>query len=518
VFVAILATSAATALAQNPVIAFANQIGSSSTEYPNDIAVDGNGNLYVTGTFRGSLDFDPGAGSAILTGPVTGDLSIFVASYDAAGTYRWAFTMPGAPLGGTNPGGSGRAIDVDAAGNIVVTGSFTGSLDFDPGTGTRTLAAYGSAVFVARYTPTGNHLWSFQIGGGSTIGLHAGAEDVAFDGNGDIIVVGGFIGTMDFNPGTGITNLTSARFNKKPQPNGNDNHDLFVAKYSSAGAYLWAFRLGNQYAESASSVDVDGSGNIYVTGGFGMSGTTYVSNTVDFNPGSGTANLTTTNPAIYVARFSAAGGFAWAFKLAAAPLTSPQRIAIDGNGGVVVAGGFTGTVDFDPGAGTATLIGMSTGSNGDIFVARYASSGAYQWAFTPSVGTAYGLSIDANGDIFVSGSYRGANDFDPDVWPLELSGDPTYPYHGFAASYTSAMTLRWAFSTTGPDIGRAIVSTGSGDVFFAGSFNATSDFDPSAGSATLTTAGVADIFLAKYSEQIMPKPALRPDTGVLDLR
>lgn len=426
---ALVLLAGAPARAQNPAYTFALGIGSTEHEIANDIALDANGNLYVTGSFKGTVDFDLGAGTTNLTSSTSGP-DIFVASFDPMGNLRWAFSVVGTPPAGMSANNRGRAIAVDGGGNVVVTGNFIGTMDFDPGPGTATLASSGWNTFVARYTPTGNYLWAFKIGPYSSA-----YNDVAIDGNGNVVVVGTFSGTHDFNPGTGTAILSSAKVSKR---NSESSLDIFVAKYSASGAYLSAFRLGNQYQDWVDAVDVDDNGNIYITGLFGE-----FSSTVDFNPGSGTANLT--GYGTYVAKYTAAGAYVWAFKLGATYPNGAGRIAVDGAGNVVVTGGFQGTVDFDPGAGTASLSGVSTSSQYDIFVARYSTSGTYQWAFSPAAqGSAYGVSIDGSGDIYVTGIFEGVNDFDPGVGAVVLPTQP-YPFAGFAVRYSAAGAYRWAF-------------------------------------------------------------------------
>jgi hypothetical protein len=479
-----------TALAQNPALAFVRGIGGTDADYSNAIAIDGSENIYVTGRFRGTVDFDPGAGTASLTDagyPGWGD--IFVASYDATGSYRWAFNIGGPPVTGS-ASNAGTSIAVDGAGNVVVAGLFNGTMDFDPGAGTATLSSTGWAGFVAKYGPTGNYLWAFRIGS------YCNRIDLAVDASDNIVVAGSFSGSVDFNPGTGTATLTSAKLSKS------SSLDVFVAKYSSTGAYIWAFRVGNGYADYADAVDVDGSGNVYVTGSLNTTA-------VDFDPGRNQASLTGIGS--FVAKYTAAGAYAWAFKLATQGAQGYQRIDADASGNLVVTGRFAGTVDFNPGAGTANVTG--SGASGpddyDIYVARYSSAGAYQWAFTPGVGNVWGVASDGGGSIYLTGRIVGPNDFDPGSGTVTLERDATHPGYdeaAFAASYTSAGACRWAFSIpTVNATGYGIASDGNGDVYVTGRFDFTADFDPSEAVASQTSAGNEDFFVARYTEQSLPK-------------
>lgn len=246
------------------------------------IAADGSGNCYVTGVFRGTADFDPGAGTANLSSAV-GGYDLFAAKYDASGNYLWAFN-----IGGTGTE-RGYGIAVDGSDNSYITGYFMGTnIDFDPGAGTANLSSVGNAdIFAAKYDANGNYLWAFNIGG--TTNDDEG-YDIALDGSGNFFVTGKFRDTADFDPGAGTANLISEGW-----------ADIFVAKYSSGGAYQWAFGVGEILNDRGYGIGVDGSGNCYVTGSFFQT-------TIDFDPGPGTANLSSAGISdIFVAKYDGGG-------------------------------------------------------------------------------------------------------------------------------------------------------------------------------------------------------------------
>jgi hypothetical protein len=248
------------------------------------------------------------------------------------------------------------------------------------------------------------------------------------------------------------------------------------------------------------AADVDGSGNVYVTGSF--------QGTVDFNPSNSTANLTSTGIAdAFIAKYTASGGYIWAFRLGGASTTDGDygtAIALDANADIVVTGAFNGTVDFNPGTGTANL--TAAGSSG-IFIARYSASGGYQWAFTPAQGTHNRVTLDAGGDIYVIGSFIGPNDFDPGTGTATLPGGANGA-GGFVAKYDALGAHLWSFSTTGTQgapVGTGLTLDGSGAITIMGRFYGTGAFDPGDPNVTLTSAGMQDIFIAKYVEPTLPK-------------
>ena len=164
----------------------------------------------------------------------------------------------------------GNAIAVDASGNVYTTGYYGNDnfiQDFDPGPATLTLPIFGgNNIFISKVNSAGNLVWAKGIGSsGDNKGL-----SVALDGTGNVIICGYFTNTVDFNPGAGIANLTSAGV-----------ADAFVLKLDSNGNYVWANQIGGTEADQANSVATDASGKVYITGYF-------KGNNIDFNPGVGT--------------------------------------------------------------------------------------------------------------------------------------------------------------------------------------------------------------------------------------
>ena len=122
--------------AQSPNLAWAKGLGGTLGDQGRSVAVDGAGNVYTTGFFNGTVDFDPNAGVFNLTSAGSND--IFVSKLDATGNLVWAKAM-----GGTNVD-IGLGIAVDATGNVYTTGYFNGTVDFDPNAGVLNLTSTGA--------------------------------------------------------------------------------------------------------------------------------------------------------------------------------------------------------------------------------------------------------------------------------------------------------------------------------------------------------------------------------------
>jgi hypothetical protein len=221
-------------------VLWVKQAGGTSSDEGYDIAVDNSGNSYVTGYFSGSATF----GSTILTG--SGSADIFIAKYNAVGTMLWA-----SQAGGTS-GDYGQGIAVDGSGNSYVTGHFFGSVTL----GSVTLASIGSAdIFVAKYDGSGTVLWAKQSGG-TTPDV---SDGIAVDGNSNSYITGYFRGSATF----GNTTLSSS-----------GDADIFIAKYDASGTVLWAKRAGGTIGDDiGKDISIDSSGNSYVTGYFSGSAT-----------------------------------------------------------------------------------------------------------------------------------------------------------------------------------------------------------------------------------------------------
>ena len=220
-------------------------------------------------------------------------------------------------------------------------------------------------------------LWAKSIGG--TLGNYSQAQSMALDDSGNVYTTGTFRGTIDFDPGPGVFNLTSI---------GGGYNDMFISKLDSSGNFVWVKQIaGSESSTEGYSIALDASGNIYTTGSF--------NGTVDFNPGVETFNLTSTGgrygwSEIFVSKLSSSGNFVWAKAMGGTEDAYGTAIAIDGSGNIYTIGNFSDTCDFDPGVGAYNLI--SKGYT-DIFITKLDSSGNLFWAKTIG-GTLYDFGRD----------------------------------------------------------------------------------------------------------------------------
>ena len=286
-------------------------------------------------------------------------LAALVLTTGTPSTYAWSSAQASVSVFGGTSGDYSRSIAVDSSGNVYTTGYFYGTADFDPGAGTSNLTSAGSYdVFVSKLDSSGNFLWAKSFGGTSSDHGYS----IAVDSSGNVYTTGNFNGTVDFDPGAGTSNLTSA-----------GNADVFVSKLDSSGNFLWAKSFGGTSFDISYSIAVDSSGNVYTTG--------YFSGAADFDPGAGTTTLTpAVGPDVFVSKLDSSGNFVWAKSFGGTSSDYGYSIAVDSSGNVYTTGPFTGAADFDPGAGTTTL--TSAGSF-DVFVLKLTSAGEALTATAP---------------------------------------------------------------------------------------------------------------------------------------
>jgi uncharacterized delta-60 repeat protein/gliding motility-associated-like protein len=483
--------------AQYPELDWAQSVGSSSTDNGLAITTDAVGNVYVTGSFSGTVDFDPGAGITNLTS--SGSVDIFVTKFDAAGNLVWAKKM-----GGTSSD-IGKAIAVDATGNVYLTGHFSTTADFDPGVGINNLTSSGNwDAFVCKLDVNGDFVWAGSLGG---LSFDMG-NGLAVDASNNVVVVGQFTNSGDFDPGAGTTTLSSAGLD-----------DVFMVKLNRiTGNLIWAKQIGDIGGDQALAVTVDASDNILTTGVF--------ANLVDFDPGTGTFSLTGNGNDAFVLKLDTNGDFVWAAGMGGNNDDVGRAIKVDATGNVYSTGYFVygdGTPhDFDPGVGVFNLTPTPAFSlsNKDIYISKLTSAGNFVWAKQlGGVGSEepFALALDASANVYSTGTFNGTVDFDPS------SSTFSFTATGFSNIYLSKLNSSgdfvWAEKPVGTyaGFGRGIVVSTTNEVIITGSFDSTVDFSAGSCDFSLTTNGQSDIFIQKLNQSGAPPPIIASFTPAVGL-
>ena len=429
------------ARASNPLLLWSQSFGTNLVQEGSGVATDGQGNIFLTGRSGGLTSF----GGPLVTG--NGGYDVFIARYNSSGLHlgSWAYGGTGAD--------EGLAIAADSFGNFIVTGYFFGTDDFGGGN----LVSQGQDIFIAKYGPNGNHLWSHGFGNtGSDWGY-----SVAVDASDNVFFSGAFEGTVDFGGG----NLVS-----------NGNNDIILAKFNSNGVHQWSQSFGDISIDRGYGVAVDPSGNVIMVGGF--------LGTVDFGGGDLTNSGSTD---VILAKYDTNGGHIWSQRFGGNGQESGRGVTVDGAGNVIITGRFRSTVDFGGG-------GLVSAGGDDIFLASYDANGTHKWSrrFGGTEDDAgYSVAVNSWGKVITTGEFRGTADFGGGPRTSEGFIDIYLAEYDSTGAYISSQR----FGDTGDDSGRSVAVDDSDNFVLGGWFNDTVNL----GEGDLTSAGIEDVFLAKFS-------------------
>jgi hypothetical protein len=380
-------------------VTWAVNTGVSTNEIsPAGIAVDPSGGVYVTGIFgSGTLTF----GTTVLTNAgsfPTNDM--FLVKYNSAGAFAWAQRAGGSDFE------DAASVAADASGNIYVAGNFrSASITF--GSTTLTNASTGNEdIFLTKYDGTGSVIWAKRAGGSSD----EQPQSVTTDPSGNILMSGIYYGaTLTL----GTTTLTGA-----------GSSDIFLVKYSSAGAVTWATGTGGTGSESAAAVATDAAGNVYLTGYFFSPSLTFGATTL-VNPSA--ANM-------YLAKYDGSGSVSWAAS-ANGGSAGGIGVAADALGNTYVTGAFS---DATCSIGTFTLTNLGFSSSSEVFVAKYAAPVVVNHPPSFTGGNIQSLSVCQGATSSINTLLAAS---DSDAGQTETWTPLTLPAHGtLTASYSATST------------------------------------------------------------------------------
>lgn len=456
--------------AQLPGLEWVKHIEGSSTTYSqgNAIVLDSLGNVYTTGSFQGTVDFDPSAVVYNLTS--IGLEDIFIAKFNSSGNLLWVKQIGGVESDVAN------AIKLDASGNIYTSGAFKSTVDFDPNTTVFNLtsASFKYDMFVLKLDASGNFKWAKAMGGKSD----DISKSIALDKFGNVYTTGTFMTTCDFDPDTSVYNVSIA---------GTDVFltDLFICKLDSSGKFVWAKGIGANGNDRANSIDIDNSsGTVYTTGGFQGS--------VDFDPGSAVYKLSAGggDVALFVLKLDFNGNYIWAKHVPSVSINEGQGIKIDAKGNVYTTGDFKGLCDFDPGT---AIVNLNAVAGSDIFILKLNQSGDFIWAkaFNGKGLLDQGKSIyvDSAENVYTTGMFSDTVDFDPGSGTYNLATVATVSVG--IGSYISKLdalgNFVWAEKLDDYTAAKSICVDLSGYVYTTGAFRGTIDFEPGKGTYNLTS-------------------------------
>jgi hypothetical protein len=328
------------------------QIGqASNSDECYSITSDINSNIYISGNFVNTIDFDPNAGIYNLTASTALGYS-YILKLNSNGDFVWAKQF----------GGDGSAyINYGKDNHIYITGNFsyTNGVDFDPTSGADSLYSVNNFqdIYVMKMDTSGNYKWATSAGGSDDDMSNAVTADI----NGNVYITGIFQSTLC---PMGTTTLTNSS-------NTGTYWDIFTAKLDPFGNFIWAKKLGGNQDDKSFSVSIDNNSNVYTTG--------YYRTNVDFDP-STTSTFTLnsgTNYNLFIQKLDQNGNFQWAGDIGgtgtAYKYYAGNSIFLNNNNEILVGGNVTGTIDADPTSSTFTMTASATASN--AFILKLNGSG-----------------------------------------------------------------------------------------------------------------------------------------------
>lgn len=479
-----LGLSVFTADAQSLALDWAGKFGGFGEDVVRELYVDPSGTCYTTGYFTDEANFAV-SGSAVNLNS-SGFYDVFVQKTDANGALQWARSF-----GSSESFEYGTGIIADASGNVYITGVFDQPTDFDPGAGTTVLSSNGAQdIFLVKLDASGNFVWAKNVGGSD----YDESTALGVDATGNVYLSGYFNETADFDPGPGTFEFTGLGAN-----------DNFIAKYSTDGDLVWAKHYGSAEFEAALAMRVLANGTSYITG--------FYNGTVDFDPGTGVFEMSAVpmQNAGYLLQLDTDGEFIMAKTISGTGDVIGYDVEVDADENIYLAGSFKGTVDLDPGSGTATF----TSSLDNGYMVKLDASGNFLWGkqlqSNESV-IVYSMDVSSNGVVTSSGYMENTTDFNPDpTIQFELTPAPENAMGAFicmldatdgefihAAGYGGCNFVDY----------HGAYSDADNNLYISGAFETTVDLDPDETTELMVD---ADDFRDNYLIKLKPLDAGIPN-------
>lgn len=376
-----------------PVFGWAKSIG--EVDHPaRKMVTDRNGNIYIVGSFKDTVDFNPNSPTNELIAK-TG-YNIFIQKLDTSGNLLWVKHLE------SSNQSSVYSLNIDSRGNLVLIGTFSDTLDVDPDSSKVNIVGNPNGAFVLSLDSIGKFNWVTEYSGNFKI--QAGT----LDSHDNIYFGGSFIDSVDLDPSITSYDVFYSQW----------YWHSFVTKLNSQGDYEWAlpFKPNNlQYGAGINGLLVDKDSSIFIVGSF--------IDTFDFDLGNGVAFDYTLNPSTYILKLNGIGQFQWLKKFeqnnttASDALNYPTAVTNDGHGNFYIAGRFRDSVDFDPDTNnTSWIYSSGPGTSGlyyGLFISKFNSDGILLWvkASTPN-NDSWITDLASNNDgLYLSGWFKHRSEF-----------------------------------------------------------------------------------------------------------
>ncbi|MCL9805788.1 SBBP repeat-containing protein [Flavobacterium amniphilum] len=466
--------------------------GSTGVDGGNASVVDAAGNVYTTGTFRGTFDADPGPGTTTLTSAAGGGVDFYITKFDASGNFVWAKKIGGSDFD------QAYSMAVDNTGNIYLAGYFAYVVDFNPDAGVNNMGAGGVFTpqgFLLKLDTNGTYVWAKQFTTNAVSGNAVVVTTVSVDANNNVMLGGYFKGPMAVDSEPVVFTSTGG------------TNDFFIIKYNTSGVYQWAKQVGSLGSESVNGIATDAAGNVYATGNFGA--------VTDFDPSPVVQNYGPVGGAsdCFLLKLDTSGNYQWVKSIGGGNEEYGRSVVVNTAGDIYVAANFTGTimVPLSP----ATVNFPSNGSTDNVIV-KFDSAGSALWAKTfGGTGAEFISSItcDSSGNVFSTGYFNGTVDFDPGVATTSLTTNGGNDVFVQKLTDSGSFVSAGRFGSTGNDVGNFIRIDANNKIITTGTFNGTCYFNPNSSSVdSVVSAGAEDGFVQKMSDPSLGNDAFDTET------
>ncbi|MDP6907923.1 MAG: T9SS type A sorting domain-containing protein [Flavobacteriales bacterium] len=467
--------------------------------------LDQEDNVFVTGYFSDTADFNPSVGVHYAYAPYANPAvpvpptDIFLTKQDSLGNLVWMRQFGGTGFDGaisqTFPPsptvGKGGGLSIDDNGNVFVCGTFySDTIDIDPGLGVdlrlnHNQSSTRSDYMVVKLDNDGQFIWGHTLGG---LGDEM-VDQCRADPFGNVIMVGTFRDTVDFDPDPqSVNNLIS-----------NSSADIFIQKLDPSGNLIWVGQVSGEGEETPADLQIDGQGNIYLCGSF--------EDTVDFDPGPGLFEVTAmhseqspTPRGTFLLKISGSGEMLDFFQVPNGwEGNDESSLSIDISDNVIFSGSFDDTVDVDPSGSELLIAHPELGRGG--FIVKISPQFELIWARELSV--LQSIATDENQAVYGILTITETTDVDPGPGMVALGTD------GLALiKINNSADLVWAAAISNQPVNgllteKAITIGQNTGVFFTGSFEGYLDFDPLENQSFLLESYTwfkPDIYVAKWSQ------------------
>lgn len=465
------------------------------------MAADSVGNKYLAGSWRGTVDFDPGPGTDTKT-TATDTTEMYITKINADDSYAWTKrSNQSANCQSCNGGVEINNLITDSENNMILIGTFRGTVDFDFNDGqdikSSTSTDY-SDYFIMNIKSDGSYNWTKTIPSlleNQTIGYYD-FFDINMDSSGNIFIVGSFHGTADFDTRNGEDIHTSSE------------RALYISKYNLDSTYAWTKIIYNGIWHSR--IAFDSSNNIYITGLTGGN------ETIDFDPGPGTDLISNTE--IFTTKLMVDGTYGWTETINHTPDTGGNgwfpNIAVDSENNVYISGTFKYKLDFDP-LSSSDDIPDAGGDGETLFITKYNNNGTYGWTRViqrlrrDSFISLTKLAVDSRNNVYVTSGFSGKYDFNPPSGNIIYkSGQVFITGYSKSGNYLGTKTTSATYAGGRANANNIVIDKNN-NLYVSGEFSNKIDFNPYSGRDYFT--GHTDqngqsYFISKYDLSLSNQP------------